>query len=96
MNFYLPAFIFTTLLAATLIACFTRTIRESLLAGISSLALEMAHNRLADGLFPRLEETCSQVSSDRQRLSDFQANTFRLKSDASPVNLTGRIDRASD
>lgn len=92
-NFYLPAFIFTTLLAAVLIAYFTRQIRGELVRRVKSLAQEMAQTRLGNGLFPGLEKTCNEVQQERSQLEGLIGKASRIRSGTDGSGLAGRMAR---
>jgi len=94
MNFYLPAFIFTTLLAGGLIAFFTWTIRGSLVSRITSLAHELAQTRLGKGLFPRLEQAVIDVQQDCRELNSILERTAAIRSSTNVSSLTGRIAKS--
>lgn len=89
-NFYLPAFIFTTLLGAGLIALLTWSIRGQLLSRIASIAHDIAHTRLADGLFPRLENNCEEIRNQYGRLLSLNERTAAQRSQTESTGLTGR------
>ncbi len=67
-DFYLPAALFFLLWSGLLVIALTRRLRRGLDSEIERLAEELIHVRLANGLFPDLEDACKTVRRARDEL----------------------------
>ncbi|MBI3864805.1 MAG: GTPase domain-containing protein [Planctomycetia bacterium] len=78
-DFYIHAAVFLVLWSALLVMVFTRRIRRGLMQRISELAQQLAENRLATGLFPRLEQSAAEVRLARDRLEALLITTTEVR-----------------
>ena len=60
-DFYIHAAVFLVLWSGLLVMTFTRRMRRGLMQRIGELARQLAENRLAFGLFPKLEQLIADV-----------------------------------
>jgi hypothetical protein len=67
-NFYLSAGLFLLLWSWLAVMLFCRRLRRSLSGRIGAVAASLAQQRLAGGLFPKLENACRQAELQRVRL----------------------------
>ncbi|HEX4073607.1 MAG TPA: GTPase domain-containing protein [Planctomycetaceae bacterium] len=67
-NFYLSACLFLLLWSWLAVMFFCRRLRRSLSGRIGAVAASLAQQRLAGGLFPKLENACRQAELQRVRL----------------------------
>lgn len=79
VEFYVPALIFLVIWSGLLVAMFTWRLRRGLTRRVEQFAQSMADSRLLHGLFPSLENTCSDIFRDSQTLSTLldQTTSFR-------------------
>jgi hypothetical protein len=78
-DFYLHSAVFLALWSGLLVMLFTRRLRAGLLARIGELAQELAQNRLATGLFPRLERATAEVRLARAGLEAMLVTTTEVR-----------------
>jgi hypothetical protein len=78
-DFYIHAAVFLALWSGLLVMSFTRRLRQGLTRRIGELALELAQNRLATGLFPRLELATAEVRSARDQLEALLVTTSEVR-----------------
>jgi len=78
-DFYIHAAVFLALWSGLLVMSFTRRLRQGLTRRIGELALELAQNRLATGLFPRLELETAEVRSARDQLEALLVTTTEVR-----------------
>ena len=71
--------IFFILWSGLLVMTFTQRLRRGLKQRIRAWAEERAQKRLAEGLFPQLERTCSEIELQRKRLEDLAGVTAELR-----------------
>jgi len=79
IDFYISAGVFFLLWSGVLLMAFTRRLRRGLNQQIEELALELAQQRLSQGLFPALEQTCRDIESRRNRLEALAENTRAVR-----------------
>ncbi|MFG0335799.1 MAG: dynamin family protein [Maioricimonas sp. JB049] len=78
-DFYLPALVFFALWSGLLVMLFVRRLRRGLDQEITELARELTDVRLAHGLFPRLEETCSDLRWQQGELESINEQVIALR-----------------
>jgi hypothetical protein len=78
-DFYVHAAVFLVLWSGLLVMIFTRRMRQGLMQRIGELARQLAENRLAAGLFPRLERSISEVRLARDRLAALLVTTTEVR-----------------
>ncbi len=78
-DFYIHAAVFLVLWSGLLVMIFTRRMRQGLMQRIGELARQLAENRLATGLFPRLEHSISEVRLARDRLAALLVTTTEVR-----------------
>ncbi len=79
LDFYVPAGIFFVLWSGLLAMAFTHRLRRGLNQRIRAWAEGRAQKRLAEGLFPKLEQACREIDSDRERLEHLATATAELR-----------------
>jgi hypothetical protein len=91
-DFYIHAAVFLVLWSGLLVMTFTRRMRRGLMQRIGELAQELAENRLAIGLFPRLERSISEVRLVREQLEALLITTTEVRREiASRTTLGAQI-----
>jgi hypothetical protein len=88
-DFYINAGIFLALWSGLLVMSFTRRLRQGLTKRIGELALELAQNRLATGLFPRLELATAEVRSARGQLEALLVTTTEVRREIAGMTTLG-------
>ena len=87
-DFYVPAAVFLFLWTGLLVIMFTRRLRRGLDRQIDALAAELVDRRLADGLFPELQQVCDATRRQRDRLEQLTERAEELRRDvAGPAAL---------
>lgn len=79
MDFYLAAGVFLVLWSGLLLILFTRGLRRGLTQRIDELALELAHGRFGTGLFPHLEQACSEAHQVCRQLESLANSTTEIR-----------------
>jgi hypothetical protein len=69
LDFYVAAGIFFVLWSGLLVMLFTHRLRRGLNQRVRAWAEQRTQQRLAEGLFPRLEHACQEIESQRDRLT---------------------------
>ncbi|RPI76555.1 MAG: hypothetical protein EHM42_14690 [Planctomycetaceae bacterium] len=78
-DFYIHGLVFLVIWSAILVMVFTSRLRGGLVERVSELARQMAQQRLARGLFPRLEQACRDLRSQHDQLEALCAQTAALR-----------------
>jgi hypothetical protein len=94
IDFYISAGVFLVLWSAALVMAFCRAMRRGLTARVADLAAELAEGRYAgaQGLFPKLEQSCRDIELARARLEAVAGGTAALRGQvASSTALGARI-----
>lgn len=78
-DFYIHGAVFFVLWSALLVMAFTRRMRRGLMQRIGDLARQLAENRLAIGLFPKLEQSIADVRHARDRLEALLITTTEVR-----------------
>ena len=96
MDFYVSAGLFFVLWSVILVMCFSRRLKRGLQSEITTMANEMAEQKLTSGLFPDLERALESVHRDRRRLDEMSLSCQQLRGDlatspdlGSPRQLNG-------
>lgn len=92
IDFYVPAMLFLAIWSGLLVLSFTWGLRRGLTERVREMAQSMAETRLAEALFPALEQTCHDVMADDQRLTALveRMRAFRRRLATSTSFLGGR------
>jgi hypothetical protein len=88
-DFYLHAAVFLALWSGLLVMLFTRRLRAGLLAQIGELAHQLAENRVATGLFPRLERATAEVRLARGELESLLVTTTEIRREIAGLATLG-------
>jgi hypothetical protein len=88
-DFYIHAGVFLVLWSGLLVMSFTRRLRQGLTRRVGELALELAQNRLATGLFPRLELAIAEVRLSRDRLEALLVTTAEVRREIAGMSVLG-------
>lgn len=88
-DFYVHAAVYVCLWSGLLVMLFTRRLRRGLVQRISELARQMAESRLSATLFPRLEQSLSDIHSQRERLEALAMATIELRREISVSRALG-------
>jgi hypothetical protein len=88
-DFYIHAGVFLAIWSGLLVMLFTRRLRQGLTRRISELALELARNRLATGLFPQLELATAEVRSARDQLEALLVTTTEVRREIAGMACLG-------
>lgn len=78
-DFYIHGGVFFVLWSLVLVMVFTHRLRRGLVARITELAQQVAQTRLAAGLFPALEQACSDLRVEREQLEALATSTASLR-----------------
>ncbi|MAG94901.1 MAG: hypothetical protein CMJ48_14330 [Planctomycetaceae bacterium] len=89
-DFYGTAGVLFVLWSGLLVMLFTRRLRRGMTRQIDQLADELASVRLADGLFPHLEQECRRAHEQYARLKDLSTEVESMRD-----NLAGASDLGS-
>lgn len=81
MDFYVSAGLFFVLWSVILVMSFCRRLKRGLNSEISTMADEMAQQKLTGGLFPDLEAAIEDVHRDRRRLDEMSSTCHQLRGD---------------
>jgi len=68
VDFYVTAGVVFMIWSGLLVMSFTRRLRRGLNKQVESAAQELAESRLSHGLFPQLDQCCSEIDSQLSRL----------------------------
>lgn len=87
-DFYVPAAVFLFLWTGLLVIMFTRRLRRGLDRQIQDLAASLVDRKLADGLFPELQQLCDASRRHRDRLEQLTERADELRREfAGPAAL---------
>ncbi len=78
-DFYIHGGVFLVIWSAILVMVFTSRLRVGLVDRVGDLAQQMAQQRLANGLFPKLEHACQDLRIQREQLAALGAQTAALR-----------------
>jgi hypothetical protein len=81
VEFYIAAGVFFVLWTGLLVMLFTRRLRRGLNRRVDALASELAQGRLAQGLFPQLEQACRGIDVQMTKLTALAEATNELRSE---------------
>ncbi|NQV27240.1 MAG: 50S ribosome-binding GTPase [Rhodopirellula sp.] len=81
IDFYVSAGLFFALWAVILVMSFCRRLKRGLASEITTMASEMAEQKLTGGLFPHLESALQSLHNDRRRLDEMTETCRRLRGD---------------
>ena len=79
MDFYVSAGLFFGLWSVILVMSFCRRLKRGLNSEISTMADDVAQQKLTGGLFPDLESAIENVHRDRHRLEEMSSTCHRLQ-----------------
>ncbi len=88
-DFYIHGAVYVCLWSGLLVMLFTRRLRRGLVQRISALARQMAETRLSATLFPRLEQSLSDIRLQRERLEALAIATVGLRREISSSRALG-------
>jgi hypothetical protein len=89
MDFYVSAGLFFVLWSVILVMSFCRRLKRGLNSEISTMADEMAQQKLTGGLFPDLESAIDDVHRDRRRLEEMSSTCQQLRGDVATSSDLG-------
>lgn len=78
-NFYIPAALFLIFWAGAFVMSYTWRLRRGLTQRIEKLARDLASANAATGLFPDLDERCTEYFHDCDRLEQFAHNVDSIR-----------------
>ncbi|MEZ6062328.1 MAG: GTPase domain-containing protein [Planctomycetaceae bacterium] len=96
VDFYIPAVLFLVIWSAVLVTAFTWRLRRGLTRRVREFAQTMADSRLAHGLFPSLEATCSRIETDSDRVTALLEQTTAFRHNLATSNAGFLGGRRSD
>ena len=88
-DFYIHAGIFLAIWSGMLVMVFTRRLRRGLMQRITELARKLAENRLAAGLFPRLERAVGEIRLARGQLESLVQTTHEIRREIASQTALG-------
>jgi len=71
--------VFVVIVSTVLVMLFTSRLRGGLVERVSDLARSLAQQKMARGLFPRLEEACRETQSGREQLAGLLAESAAMR-----------------
>ena len=89
IDFYVSAGLFFLLWSVILVMSFCRRLNRGLTSEITTMASEMAEQKLTSGLFPELESALQDVHNDRRRLDKMTETCRRLRGDVATSSDLG-------
>ncbi|MGZ0173194.1 MAG: hypothetical protein ACKVHE_27000 [Planctomycetales bacterium] len=89
MDFYVSAGLFFVLWSVILVMSFCRRLKRGLNSEVSTMADEMAQQKLTGGLFPDLESAIDDVHRDRRRLEEMSSTCQQLRGDVATSSDLG-------
>ncbi|MFT5325940.1 MAG: hypothetical protein ACI8P0_003814 [Planctomycetaceae bacterium] len=89
IDFYVSAGLFFVLWSVILVMSFCRRLNRGLTSEITTMADEMAEQKLTSGLFPDLESALQSIHNDRRRLDEMTETCRRLRGDVATSSDLG-------
>ena len=80
VDFYVSAGVFFVIWSTILVICFSRRLKRGLNGEINSISEELAKDRLTSGLFPSLESTLQDATTQTSRLEQISITCTQLRS----------------
>ena len=78
-DFYIHGLVFVVIVSTVLVMLFTSRLRGGLVERVSSLARSLAQQKMARGLFPRLEDACRETLAGREQLAGLLAESAAMR-----------------